>query len=40
MKMVKRYYNKKYTYKFKKYIIVNNNKKAMKMFEVNIIIKT
>ena len=38
--MVRRYYNKEYQYKFQKHIIVDNNKKPMKMFEVNIIIKT
>ena len=38
--MVRRYYNKEYQYKFQKNIIVDNNKKPMKMFEVNIIIKT
>ena len=32
--MVKGYYNKVYTYKFQRYIKVNNNYKVMKTFEV------
>ena len=38
--MVRGYYNKVYTYQFQNYIIANNNKSAMKIFEVNITIRT